>query len=69
MRFSARNQLKGTVGSVTLGTVMAEVVVSIGDQEVAAAITRGSAERLGLKEGDQVTVIIKATDVMIATGA
>jgi molybdopterin-binding protein len=69
MQLSARNQLKGTVRSVTLGAVMAEVVLSIGDQEVAAAITRGSAEGLGLKEGDQVIVIIKATDVMIATGA
>jgi molybdopterin-binding protein len=48
---------------------MAEVVISIGDQQVAAAITCGSAEGLGLKEGDQVIVIIKATDVMIATGA
>jgi molybdopterin-binding protein len=34
-----------------------------------AAITKGSTERLGLKEGDEVTVIIKATEVMIATGA
>ena len=69
MELSARNQLKGTIRSVEIGAVMAEVVVSIGDREVVASITRGSAEGLGLKEGDQVTVIIKATDVMIATGA
>ena len=68
MQLSARNQLKGLVRSVTAGAVMAEVVVLIGDQEVVAAITRGSAESLGLKKGDEVTVIIKATDVMIATG-
>ena len=68
MELSARNQLKGTVRSVEIGAVMAEVVVSIGDGEVVASITRGSAEGLGLKEGDQVTVVIKATDVMIATG-
>jgi molybdopterin-binding protein len=36
---------------------------------VVAAITRGSAERLGLQEGSEVTVIIKATEVMIATGS
>jgi len=41
---------------------MAEVVALIGDQEIVAAITRGSAESLGLKAGDEVTVIIKATD-------
>ena len=65
MEISARNQLKGTVKEVRLGTVMAEVVVDIGGQEVAAAITRRSAEALGLKAGDAVTVLIKATEVMI----
>jgi molybdopterin-binding protein len=65
MQISARNQLKGRVKEVVLGTVMAEVVVDIGGQEVAAAITRRSAEGLGLKAGDAVTVLIKATEVMI----
>jgi len=46
---------------------MAEVVVLVGDQECVAAITKSSVERLGLKAGDTVTVIIKATDVMIGT--
>jgi len=69
LQLSARNQLRGTVRSVALGTIMAEVVVAIGDQEVVAAITRGSTERLGLKEGDEVTVIIKSTEVMIGTGS
>ena len=62
---SARNQFKGTVKDVKLGTVMAEVVVSVGSIEVVSAITRGSAERLGLKPGDSVTAIIKSTEVMI----
>jgi molybdopterin-binding protein len=57
------------VRSVEVGAIMAEVIVGIGDQEIVAAITKGSTERLGLKEGDEVTVIIKATEVMIATGA
>jgi len=65
MQISARNQLKGRVKEVVLGTVMAEVLVDVGGQEVAAAITRRSAEGLGLKTGDAVTVIIKATAVMI----
>jgi molybdopterin-binding protein len=62
---SARNQFKGTVKEIKLGNVMAEVVVSVGSVEVVAAITRGSADRLGLKPGDTVTAIIKSTDVMI----
>ena len=63
---SARNQFKGTVQSVKLGTVMAEVVMKVGDIEMVAAITRDSAERLGLKPGDAATAVIKATEVMIA---
>lgn len=62
---SARNQLPATVKSVTLGNVMAEVVMSAGDIELVAAITRGSAERLGLKAGDSVKAIFKSTEVMI----
>lgn len=62
---SARNQLPATVKEVKLGNVMAEVVMTIGDVELVAAITRGSAEALGLKAGDQVRAVIKSTEVMI----
>ena len=62
---SARNQFKGTVKSVKLGNVMAEVVVDVGGLEIVSAITKGSAESLGLKEGDAVTAVIKSTEVMI----
>jgi len=66
MELSARNQLDGTVTSVQLGTIMAEVSVDVGGQEVVSAITRASAERLGLEEGDQVAVVVKATEMMLA---
>jgi molybdopterin-binding protein len=62
---SARNQFAGIVKEIKLGTVMAEVIVEAGGIEVAAAITRASAERLDLKKGDRVTTVIKSTDVMI----
>ena len=65
MEISARNQLRGTVKSVRHGAVMSEVVVDVGGQDVVSAITRSSAERLGLAAGDAVTVIVKATEVMI----
>jgi molybdopterin-binding protein len=65
MELSTRNQLPGTVKSATLGGIMAEVVVDVGGQEIVAAITRGSAVQLGLVEGDAVTVLIKATEVML----
>ena len=65
MKISARNQLKGTVKTTKIGSVMAEVTVEVDAGEVVAAITRGSVESLGLKAGDRVTVIIKSTEVMI----
>lgn len=63
---SARNQFKGVIKSITLGNVMAEVVVSVGDLEFVAAITRGSVESMGLKVGDEVRAVVKATEVMVA---
>jgi molybdopterin-binding protein len=65
VRLSARNQLNGTVRNVELGAVMAEVTVDVAGQEVVAAITRSSAERLGLAQGQPVTVFIKATEVIL----
>ena len=62
---SARNQFAGKIKSVKLGNVMAEVIVTVGDLEIVSAITRSSAESLGLKEGDDVRTVIKSTEVMI----
>jgi len=62
---SARNQFKGKIKSVKLGNVMAEVVVSSGGLEIVSVITRGSAEHLGLKVGDDVTAVIKSSEVII----
>lgn len=68
MEMSARNQLPGTIKKVKVGAVMAEVVLKVGDQELVAAITSGSAKRMKLKVGDRVFAVIKATEVMIAKG-
>jgi len=65
MTLSARNQLIGKVESVTLGDIMAHVVVRIGDQQVESIITRASAEAMNLKKGDAVRAIVKSTEVMI----
>jgi molybdopterin-binding protein len=69
MQISARNQLPGTIKSITLGAVMAEVIVDVAGHDVVAAITKSSVESMGLQVGDQITVVIKATEVMLATGA
>lgn len=65
MKLSARNQLPGIVDEVQLGDVMAHVTVKVGDNVVESVITRQSAEELGLKKGDSVRVVVKATEVMI----
>jgi molybdopterin-binding protein len=65
---SARNQYKGTVRSIKLGDVVAEVVVEVGGLEIVSVITRGSAEAMGLKVGDEVTAVIKSTEVLVGKG-
>jgi len=62
---SARNQFTGTVKSVKLGNVMAEVVVAVGNLEFVSAITRGSVDQMAIKVGDTVVAVIKSTEVMI----
>lgn len=65
MPLSARNQLPGIVEEVRLGTIMAHVIVRIGESQIESVITRSSAEELGLKKGDSVHVVVKSTEVMI----
>jgi len=62
---SARNRLRGRVGAIRADGLMAEVVVTIGDQELVSLITRSSAERLGLAVGTEVVAVIKSTEVII----
>ena len=66
MELSARNQLPGIIKSIKLGGVMAEVVIDVNGLEVVAAITRSSVENMGLKEGDSVKAVMKATEVRVA---
>jgi molybdopterin-binding protein len=65
VRLRASNQVNNTVRDTELGAVMAEVTVNVAGQEIGAAITRSSAERLGLAEGRPVTVFIKPTEVIL----
>jgi molybdate transport system regulatory protein len=67
VELSARNQLAGKVTSVKAEGLMAEVAVDVGGgTELVSTITKTSALRLGLKAGDQVTVVFKASEVLIA---
>lgn len=68
MRLSARNQIKGNVVEVTKGATTAHVRVDIGNgQVVTSSITNEAVDELAIKAGSAVIVVIKASDVMIAT--
>jgi len=64
-RVSGRNQLVGRVDSVRISGLMAEVVISIGDQQITSIITASSAREMNLKAGQTAAALIKATEVMI----
>jgi len=66
MAISARNQLKGKITEIILGNVMAHVTVKVGENLIESVITKRSAEEMKLKKGDSVTVIVKATEVMLS---
>ncbi|MAN80803.1 MAG: hypothetical protein CMM77_15095 [Rhodospirillaceae bacterium] len=68
MKISARNQITGKVVDVKDGVVTAQVTVDIGGgNTIVSSITLDSAKNLGLAAGKEVTVIIKASDVMLGT--
>jgi molybdopterin-binding protein len=67
LRISARNQIKGKVVEVTKGATTSHVRVDVGGgQIVTSSITNEAVDELGLKKGDNVIAVIKASDVMIA---
>jgi molybdate transport system regulatory protein len=69
MKLSARNQLAGVVEAVTEGAVNGVVTVKVGRNDVTADITMEAIKDLGLEAGRDVTVIVKATNVLLAAGS
>ena len=66
MKISARNQLSGRIASIQPCAVNGSVKVDIGNGMIITAnITEEAVSDLALSEGDQVTVLIKASDVLI----
>ncbi len=67
MQISTRNQLLGTITSITLGNIVAEIVIELrGGQEIVSVISYLDSERMNLQVGDQITVLVQTSDVMIA---
>ena len=66
MKLSARNQLRGTVRSVNEGAAVANVELDVQGQRLVASVTVEAVKDLALAEGDEVTAVIKASDVILA---
>lgn len=70
VRFSARNQLSGTVTSVQKGAVNTEVGIQLpGGATVYAMVTNEAVMELGLKAGVAATALIKASHVILGVPA
>jgi molybdopterin-binding protein len=67
VKLSARNRLKGTVTNIHRGEAIANIEVDVSGQRIVSSITTEAVDDLGLAPGSEVTVVIKASDVMIAT--
>ena len=67
MKISARNQLDGTVRGIRRGEAIANVELEVAGQRLVASITVEAVDELGIAEGSEVTAVIKASDVMLAT--
>jgi molybdopterin-binding protein len=67
MPLSARNQLSAKVTGITKGEAIANVFLDVNGQRLVASITVEAVQELGLAEGSEVTAVIKASDVILAT--
>jgi len=67
MALSARNQIPATVTSISAGEAIANVELDANGVRLVASITVESVKQLGLAKGTEVTAVIKASDVMVAT--
>ena len=67
MPLSARNQIPATVTAINAGEAIANVVLDANGIRLVASITVEAVRELGLVEGSQVTAVIKASDVIVAT--
>jgi molybdopterin-binding protein len=69
MKLSARNQIPARVTAIKAGTAIANVELDANGTRLVASITVDAVRDLGLAEGSEVTAVIKASEVILATGS
>ncbi|WP_033916454.1 TOBE domain-containing protein [Campylobacter sputorum] len=65
LKFSAANQIIGKVKDIELGSVMSKIIIDSNGLEISSVITKKSTQSLNLKQGDTVTAMIKATNIVV----
>lgn len=66
LNVSARNQIKGTVLTITHGAINSEVIIEVAPGVVITSqVTTSSVHDLGLVEGGVAYAVIKADSVML----
>lgn len=65
MQISARNQLKGKIKDIVKGPVNAKILLDVNGLAITSIITAESVNELGLKAGDDVTALIKSSDIIL----
>lgn len=68
MKLSARNQIPARVAGITKGEAIANVELDANGVRLVASVTVEAVQQLGLTEGSEVTAVIKASEVILATG-
>ena len=69
MQQSIRNEIPGTVKEIISDKVLSEIIVETRIGEMAAVITTRSVQEMGLKVGDRVAALVKATNVSLRRGS
>ncbi len=64
MQAGVRNRLSGRISNISRGDVMSKVVARVGDHDITSVMTTESLQEAGFKEGDNITALIKAINVV-----
>lgn len=66
-KLSARNQMKGKITKIRKDSIVGLVEIELSlPSKVTSVITTDSIEEMNLKVGDEVSAVIKSTEVMIS---
>lgn len=63
---SARNKVKGTVKKIVRGDVLSKIFVESQGDILHAFITSNSLKEMDIREGDEITAVVKSTELIVS---